>query len=165
MDAAAAPAHSIQAEFGVRRISLADIDDLVDLCAEHADFERVTYDRRGKAQLLTAALIAQKPKLHAWVAESLGRITGYATATSDFATWTGRAYLHMDCLFVRAGERGNGVGVALLDALRHFAQEQGYAEIQWQTPDWNTDAVRFYRREGAHEQIKRRFTLTVDQEA
>jgi len=32
-------------------------------------------------------------------------------------------------------------------------------EIQWQTPDWNENAARFYLREGASMLPKARFTL------
>jgi GNAT superfamily N-acetyltransferase len=54
-----------------------------------------------------------------------------------------------------------GVGAALMAALVSFARERGYAEVQWQTPDWNTEAERFYRREGALAQAKLRFSLAL----
>ena len=40
----------------------------------------------------------------------------------------------------------------------------GIDEIQWQTPEWNADAARFYRRLGATETVKRRFALELDAE-
>lgn len=70
----------------------------------------------------------------------------------------------MDCLFVRAGRRGGGTGAALLQAVGDFAHRAGCAEIQWQTPEWNVDAARFYRhfyrRFGAVDKAKRRFFLS-----
>ncbi len=35
-------------------------------------------------------------------------------------------------------------------------------EVQWQTPDWNTNAVRFYLRLGAQASNKTRFKLAID---
>jgi hypothetical protein len=34
--------------------------------------------------------------------------------------------------------------------------------MQWQTPEWNVDAARFYRRLGAAETIKRRYVLQLE---
>lgn len=86
---------------------------------------------------------------------------GYASATVNFSTWTGRPFLHLDCLFVRDNCRSLGVGVRLLGAVRTHAAEREFGEIQWQTPDWNEDAIRFYRREGASFLPKARFFLPV----
>ena len=40
-----------------------------------------------------------------------------------------------------------------------FATAQGLAQVQWQTPAWNRDAVRFYERLGAVGTDKMRFSL------
>jgi GNAT superfamily N-acetyltransferase len=145
----------------VRRAGPMDVDALVVLCAEHARYERAVYDPDGKAAPLERALSEAPPRLTAWVAEAGGTAIGYVTATSEFSTWSARDFLHMDCLFVREGYRGMGVGAALMAALVSFARERGYAEVQWQTPDWNTEAERFYRREGALAQAKLRFSLAL----
>ena len=80
----------------------------------------------------------------------------------DFSTWTGRRFLHLDCLFVRQDCRGSGIGAALLYAVRAYAAARSLSEVQWQTPDWNEDAARFYRRQGASMLRKSRFVLRVD---
>jgi len=76
-----------------------------------------------------------------------------------------REYLHMDCLFVRAGHRGAGIGAALIASVVQFAQAHELNEVQWQTPDWNVDAARFYRRLGGVAQQKVRFVLSVTPES
>ncbi|WP_140654867.1 GNAT family N-acetyltransferase [Rhodanobacter glycinis] len=145
----------------VRRAGLQDAGTLVILCAEHARYERAPYDRAGKAALLERVLSDEPSRLTVWLAEANGKAIGYVTATSEFSTWSASDFLHMDCLFVREGCRGMGVGAALLATLVGFAHERGYAEVQWQTPDWNTEAERFYRREGALAQCKLRFSLAI----
>jgi GNAT superfamily N-acetyltransferase len=67
----------------------------------------------------------------------------------------------MDCLFVRARQRGAGVGAALMDSVVQMARQRGFAQVQWQTPRWNADASRFYRRRGASEAAKSRFVLDI----
>jgi GNAT superfamily N-acetyltransferase len=65
----------------------------------------------------------------------------------------------MDCLFVRDGWRNAGVGIALLNRVVAQARVMKISNTQWQTPDWNIDASKFYRRQGATEILKRRFFL------
>ena len=150
-----------QLPWTVRRAGSADVGILVDLCAEHARYERAAYDPNGKATRLERVLSEEPSRLTAWVAEADGRAIGYVAATSEFSTWSASEFLHMDCLFVREGYRGLGVGAALMATLVGFGRERGYAKVQWQTPDWNTEAERFYRREGALVQGKLRFSLTI----
>ncbi|MDO1528197.1 GNAT family N-acetyltransferase [Fulvimonas sp. R45] len=147
----------------VRRARPDDLAALVAMCGEHAAYERASYAPAGKAEALSRALFSTPPRLHAWVAEVLGEPVGYATATLEFSTWQAGEFLHMDCLYVRAGRRDGGTGAALLHAVVDFARRAGCAEIQWQTPAWNADAARFYRRSGAVEKAKRRFLLSMAQ--
>lgn len=91
-----------------------DIDSLVDLCGEHALFERAPFDANGKAARMMDALFGKSSKLTAWVGTVDGNIVGYASATEEFSTWSAASYLYMDCLFVRALYRNGGPGGALL---------------------------------------------------
>jgi GNAT superfamily N-acetyltransferase len=100
-------------------------------------------------------------RLALWVAEAGSRAIGYATLTRDVATWTGREYGHLDCLFVAERWRGSGAGRALLAALRGHARAEGLDGLQWQTPAWNRPAVGFYERAGATHVTKERFALDL----
>ena len=145
----------------VRRAEPSDLETLVALCAEHAAFERVSYDSSGKLELLNDAIFGNAKKLNAWVAVVGDHPGGYVTATVDFSTWNAAPFLYMDCLFVRAAHRSAGVGLSLFEAVRSFAKEQSVSEIQWQTPAWNTGACRFYRRNGGTDLPKIRFSARV----
>ena len=150
------PNHSV---CNVRRVEQGDLEELVSMCAEHARYERAGYEPSGKAAALDRALFGTPARLTAWVAEAHGKPVGYVAASSEFSTWSAREFLHMDCLFVREGYRGRGIGGALLATIMRFAREQEYVEVQWQTPDWNREAERFYHREGAIGKTKIRFAL------
>ena len=145
----------------VRQVAIDDLGELVELFVEHAQYEGAAFDPDGVADRLLDALWTQPVRLHAWVATSGAGLMGYAAATAEFSTWMARDYLHMDCLFVRDGWRGAGIGTALLAAVIEHACDSGYLVLQWQTPAWNKDAARFYRRNGAVEKIKRRYLLDV----
>lgn len=68
----------------------------------------------------------------------------------------------MDCLFVRPRYRNARLGSALLSAVVQHAREFGYREMQWQTPEWNFDGCRFYRRHGGVRESKMRFRLAPE---
>ncbi|MEU7279164.1 GNAT family N-acetyltransferase [Streptomyces sp. NPDC045431] len=147
----------------VRRARPADLPRVVELAAEHAAYERAAAPVPDLAQRLHALLFdTPAPRLRCLVAESPdGEIVGYATCAPELSTWQGAAYLHMDCLFVRSGTRGSGIGALLMDAVAAEAQDLGITEIQWQTPAWNEGAVRFYDRLGAKAKEKLRYSLTT----
>lgn len=150
-------------EVGVRLLVPGDLPGLLSLMAEHAAFEggQVT----TKAAQLSRAVFGLPPRLFAWVAGDGADLLGYAAASREFSAWRGRDYLHMDCLFVSAAARNHGVGARLVDAVIGFATAQGLEEVQWQTPAWNLDAVRFYERLGAVGDQKVRFSLDCAREA
>jgi GNAT superfamily N-acetyltransferase len=143
----------------IRRAAAPDAALLWRLCVEHAAYERLEHP--GGVDELAWAL-GTGSVLHAWIAMQDGAALGYASATLDFSTLDGATYLHMDCLFVRDGWRGLGIGRLLWQAVHAFAGERGCRNMQWQTPQWNADAARFYRRLGASEMIKRRYVLPLD---
>ena len=101
------------------------------------------------------------PPIRLLVAESLGVLLGYAAVTFDWSLWRARRYGHLDCLFVAEDARRNGVGAKLLDQVARLATAEGADRLEWQTPAWNEDAVRFYIRHGAESADKKRLVLTI----
>jgi GNAT superfamily N-acetyltransferase len=145
----------------IRSASSGDLSVLLALGAEHAAFEHLPHWAPARAAALASALDGDPPQLHAWIANVGGQDVGYASATLDFSTLDAAVYLHMDCLYVRENWRGHGVGLALWSAVHSHAREHQCAAIQWQTPPWNEDAARFYRRLGATEATKQRYGLPL----
>jgi ribosomal protein S18 acetylase RimI-like enzyme len=143
----------------VRAVTPTDLEQLVLLCAEHADYEKASYSPEGKAKLLQVALFEQK-NLYAWAVEQNKSLVGYATATLEFSTWDAAYFLHMDCLYLKAEARGQGLGEQLLREVAKLAKEKSCVNVQWQTPDWNSKAMNFYKRIGATSKNKVRFFLS-----
>ena len=138
-----------------------DASTISALCQVHATYERRSFDAAGHAERLESFLAGPSPRLTVWLATSDGQSIGYAAVTREFSTWRAREYLHLDCLFVVEPFRSQGVGRRLLLAVHKSAQAAGLDEVQWQTPQWNEGAIRFYLRAGALEDKKSRFVLAV----
>jgi GNAT superfamily N-acetyltransferase len=145
----------------VRPAEPRDLPALVRLCADHARYERSTYDPDGHAERLATALFGTPQRAVAWVAEVDGEVVGYASGAVEFSTWTAREFLHLDCLYLDERSRGTRLGSDLLSAVRDAAQVRGLGSVQWWTPAWNTDAVGFYERRGARSEERLRFTLSL----
>lgn len=141
---------------------LAGVDDavtLATLCAEHADFERAPAPR-SDLQLKLATLL-RSSGWRAWLAEDSGSAVGFCSGEAQTSTWQGARFWHLDCLYLRPAQRGRGIGPALLDACFEHARAQGLSWAEWQTPEWNAPALRFYRARGASASAKQRFVLDL----
>jgi GNAT superfamily N-acetyltransferase len=147
------------AGWAVRPAGSADAQALARLCAAHASFERIPCQHEGHADRLADALNAGR--LHAWLVWLDGDAVGYSSATLDFFTLAGAPFLHLDCLYLDPAARGRGLGRELLAAVGDRARALGCTEVQWQTPVWNADAIRFYDRLGAIRQEKHRYTMAL----
>lgn len=145
----------------IRLVQLQDLPQLLDLCAAHAAYEKCSYDPEGKQERLAKDLFSDAPKLYCLVVEYEGLLIGYATYMAQYATWDAQEYLYMDCLYLTESSRGYGIGVKIIKKLTDEAKRLGCSHIQWQTPDFNTGAIRFYSRIGGTSKSKERFFLTL----
>ena len=133
----------------IRAASVDDVDDLVQLIHELAEYERSPQSVAVTAPQLRDALFTASPTVFAHVAEEDGRVVGMAIWYLTFSTWTGRNGIHLEDLYVRSEARAAGVGRALLTELAAVASQSGYARVEWSVLDWNEQALRFYRSLGA----------------
>ncbi|MFF5900153.1 GNAT family N-acetyltransferase [Streptomyces argenteolus] len=145
----------------IRPATPADLPAIAGLCADHAAFERAEPVPPDLAARLEPVLFSEGPRAWCLVAESKSELIGYATFSLEFSTWQATDYAHLDCLFVSEPHRGGGWGRALLSSVKDAAASRGAAALQWQTPDWNADAIRFYRGVEAQARHKVRFSLPV----
>ncbi len=148
-------------ETKIRFAKLEDLTQILELCELHANYERASYSKKGKAKQLAEDLFAHHPKLYCLVVQHGDGLIAYATYMKQYATWDAAEYIYMDCLFVREFARGFRIGERLVDKIKKEGEKLGCHLIQWQTPDFNTRAMKFYKRIGASCKSKERFFLTI----
>lgn len=146
----------------IRFVKKEEIPALVLLCEQHAIFEESAYNQENKAVLLRKHLFADISPLYCLVAEKAGELIGYATYMKQYSTWDAGFYIYMDCLFMNDKSRGFGVGERLMNRIKEEAVKMDCALIQWQTPDFNVRAIKFYERIGATSKSKERFYLKAN---
>lgn len=150
-------------DYNVRDCKEDDLDKLVVLCEKHAAYEKAAYAPEGKKERLQQALFSGQRQLNCLVVEVSGHIVGYASYTFDYSTWDAQSFIYLDCLYLEDGYRNYGIGAVLMDKVRAAGEAKGCVNMQWQTPDFNEKAIRFYKRIGGIGKEKMRFTLALQQ--
>lgn len=145
----------------IRFVQNSDLQDLVRLCELHAIYEKSNYDSTNKKVQLSEHLFSVKRNLFCLVVEHHSNIIGYATYMRQFSTWEADFYIYMDCLFLTEKSRGLGIGEKLINRIKQEGQKLKCNQIQWQTPNFNKRAIKFYNRVGAKSKTKERFFLEV----
>lgn len=141
----------------IRRVEERDMDQLIDLCALHAVYEKSEYDRLNKKDRLHNQLFTMKDSLQCIVAESQGKLLGYVTFIKQYSTWDADHYVYLDCIYLKEESRGQGIGSKLMQLVKAYAEQQNCFQVQWQTPDFNHKAIKFYHNLGAVSKTKERF--------
>jgi len=138
-----------------------DIPELVELCGLHAAYEQNDYNSEGKAEKLGFHIFSENPSLFCLVVELDNKLIGYATYMKQFSTWDANFYIYMDCLFLIEASRGFGIGEQLINRIKKEGSKLSCNLIQWQTPNFNVRAIKFYDRIGGIAKTKERYFLNI----
>ena len=133
----------------IREIEERDVEAVVALVHELAEYERAAEHCHLTADQLRVALFGPAPALFGHVAERDGAVVGCALWFLNFSTWRGVHGLYLEDLYVQPAHRGAGLGRALLARLAAVCAERGLARLEWWVLDWNAPSIGFYRRLGA----------------
>ncbi len=137
----------------VRAVEPGDVEAVLGLVRELADYERSLDEAQMTADQLQGALFGDTPALFGHVAvDDDDAVVGFALWFLNFSTWRGTHGIHLEDLYVSPGHRGTGLGRELLCTLAALCVQRGYARLEWSVLDWNTPAVEFYRAAGARPQ-------------
>lgn len=133
----------------IRRVRPSDVDTVVRLVHELAEYERAPEECHLRPEQLHTALFGEAPALFGHVAEADGEIVGYTLWFLNFSTWTGVHGIYLEDLYVRPEHRGSGLGKALLATLAEECVHNGYGRFEWWVLNWNQPAIDVYKAIGA----------------
>ena len=116
---------------------------------ELAEYEKLSHEMEATEAMIDAALFGPQARASCDFAEWDGEAVGFALWFLNFSTFSGRAGIYLEDLFVRPAFRGRGIGKALMVHLARRCVEQGWSRLQWSVLDWNTPSIEFYKSLGA----------------
>lgn len=122
---------------------------ILSLIHELALYEREPDAVENTAEMLTATLFGDEPRVFAHVVERDDTIVGIAIWFVTYSTWTGTHGIWLEDLVVGEEERGRGYGRALMSSVAAVCLERGYRRFEWTVLDWNEPSIGFYRAIGA----------------
>jgi GNAT superfamily N-acetyltransferase len=133
----------------IRSATPQDVPEILRLIRALADYEKLSHEVVATEERLRECLFGLRPMAETVLACLDGRAIGFAVFFHSYSTFSGRAGLYLEDLFVELPHRRNGYGKALLLHIARLAVERGCDRMVWSVLDWNTSAIEFYRSLGA----------------
>ena len=112
---------------------------------ELAEYEKLLHEVAATQADIALALFGPNPRTFCDIAEWEGEPVGFAVWFYTYSTFSGRHGIWLEDLYVRPGQRGRGIGKALMVHLARKCVENGWARLQWSVLDWNTPSIEFYK--------------------
>jgi GNAT superfamily N-acetyltransferase len=139
----------VSSELTIRAATAADVEDILALIRELAEYERAPNEVTATPADLLRDGFGQNPRFHVLLACEGNKVAAFAFYFYAYSTWRAQPTLYLEDLFVRPAYRRRGLGVMLMRRLAEEAMKTGCGRFQWQVLDWNEPAVRFYETLGA----------------
>lgn len=136
-------------EYTIRKARIEDMEQVLNLVQELADFEKEPDAVEVTKDDLVKDGFGEQKMFQCFVAETEKGIVGIALVYPRYSTWKGPV-IHLEDLIVSENMRGTGLGTALLNQVVKYGAELGVKRISWEVLDWNEPAIDFYEKKGAN---------------
>lgn len=133
----------------IRKGTPSDIPQALLLVKELAAFENAPNEVEVTIEEMTEWGFGEDKQFDFFVALENNVIIGIALYYFKYSTWKGKC-LFLEDIIVTENHRGKGIGKLLFDQVVIVAKETKVRRMEWQVLDWNTTAIEFYKKYGAH---------------
>ena len=118
-----------------------------------AEFEKTGEQVEATEATVRETLFGKKRRatVEGLIGEWRGEPAAFAIYFHNYSTFTGRAGLYLEDLFVKPEYRRHGIGRQMLAHLANIAVERNCPRFEWVALDWNQSAADFYETLGAEQ--------------
>lgn len=145
-------------EFRIRAGTVRDIPTIHAMLRGLAEYERLLDRFHATPASIRRDAFRGRRHFRTLICRHNGTPIGLAVYFFIYSTFMARPMLYVEDIFVLPRHRGMGAGQALLAELARIAVRNRCGRMDWTVLDWNTPAIRFYKRLGA--ELRRQWILT-----
>ncbi|MBG9887128.1 GNAT family acetyltransferase [Bacillus toyonensis] len=127
-------------------VTAADHDEWLPLWNAYLAFYETSLDAETSAVTFERLVNPESPIHGAIARDDDGTAVGIVHWLTHPATWTKTDYCYLEDLYVSAEQRGSGIGKALIEHVRDWAEKNGSAKVYWLTAESNETARALYDR-------------------
>ena len=146
----------------IRKATIEDAEKILHFIKELAIYEKMEKDVTANLDLIREWIFEKKKANVIFVTDGEKEV-GYALYFYNYSTFTGKAGIYLEDLFVLPEYRGKGYGKALLKKLAKIVVDRGYGRFEWTCLSWNKPSIDFYLSLGAKQKDWNVFHLTGDE--
>ena len=132
----------------IRKAEEKDVDLILHFIKELAKYEKMEALVTATTELIKEWIFEKKKAEVLFVMEDEKEV-GYALYFYNYSTFTGKAGLYLEDLFILPEYRHKGYGIELISELRNICKKEKLGRFEWQCLDWNRPSIEFYERLGA----------------
>ena len=132
----------------IRKATVEDVEKILHFIKELAKYEKMENDVAATSELIREWIFEKKKANVIFVMDGEKEV-GYALYFYNYSTFTGKAGIYLEDLFVLPEYRGKGYGKELFNELKRICKEEKLGRIDWQCLDWNEPSIKFYDSLGA----------------
>ena len=132
----------------IRKANVNDVDLILYFIKELAKYEKMLDLVTATPELIKEWIFEKKKAEVIFVMED-NKEVGYALYFYNYSTFTGKAGIYLEDLFVLPEYRGKGYGLELINELRDICKREKLGRFEWQCINWNKPSIEFYEKLGA----------------
>ncbi len=127
-----------------------DIPIILRFIKEIADYEKLSHTVTATHEAIRESVFVQQ-RAHVLIAFKDNVPAGYAVYFFNFSTFTGRAGLYLEDIYVHPDFRRQKLASIFFSRLAQIAIQNKCPRFEWAVLDWNQGARDFYKQIGAQE--------------
>ncbi len=138
-----------------------DIPAIIGLMREFAEFESLLDYLEVTDESLAEVMFGADAFVKGLIALDDEAAVAYAIFYPSFSSFRGQRSVYLEDIFISKDYRKHGLGELMLRAVAKAGKKFGAVRMDFQVLDWNSPAVKFYKKHGAvQDKDERHFKFT-----
>ncbi|OQW53430.1 MAG: hypothetical protein A4S09_07460 [Proteobacteria bacterium SG_bin7] len=133
----------------IRKAKKTDAKTIHDLLYALAVYEKLQHKFKLTENKVKKVFFSSGTVARTLIAEVNGKPSAVAVYFYNFSSFLACKGIYLEDLFVLPEYRGFGVGKKLFVHIANIAKKEKCARFEWSVLDWNTPALKFYKKLGA----------------